>query len=420
MPRERGGREWKVGLLVLIAIALFVFGVFLIGEQSNLFSSKNEYVIYFRTVSGLNEGNPVQLNGVEVGTVSSVVLPTDAESQQIRVEIEVERRYAERVREDSQARIKTLGLLGDKFVELTSGSPDKEPIPPGGVISAAAPTDVDRLIASGEDVMDNVVRISADLRDILSRMEQGEGLLGELTTESETGRRMTDSVIETMESIQRVVENVEQGDGTLSRLINDPELANRITGSVEHLEGVLDQAENGDGLLPSLLKDPATKEEFDTTLAQLRQVSENLNGLSTELREGDGLLPRLMGDEEYADEITGEIQRVLERIDNLVTKLDEGEGTAGKLINDPSVYEAVQDVIIGVEESRLLRWLIRNRQKKGIETRYEEEGGPDPGSLKDEDLDRDLEDALRGQEEEPPAAPGEGGNDLGNEGRNRR
>jgi hypothetical protein len=55
-----------------------------------------------------------------------------------------------------------------------------------------------------------------------------------------------------------------------------------------------------------------------------------------------------MGDEEYADEITGEIQRVLERIDNLVTKLDEGEGTAGKLINDPSVYEAVQDVIIGV------------------------------------------------------------------------
>jgi hypothetical protein len=104
------------------------------------------------------------------------------------------------------------------------------------------------------------------------------------------------------------------------------------------------------------------------------------------------------------------------------TKLDEGEGTAGKLINDPSVYEAVQDVIIGVEESRLLRWLIRNRQKKGIETRYEEEGGPDPGSLKEESLDpdgdRELEDALRGQE--PPAAPGEGGNDLGNEGRNRR
>jgi phospholipid/cholesterol/gamma-HCH transport system substrate-binding protein len=410
MPREResAAREWKVGLLLVVALCLFGLGIFLIGEKSNLFSTKNQYVIYFRTVSGLNEGNPVQLNGVEVGTVSSVVLPTDADSEQIRVEIEVERRYAERVREDSEARIKTLGLLGDKYVELTTGSASEEPIPPGGVIPAAAPTDVDRLIASGEDVMDNVVKISADLRDILARMEEGEGLLGELTTESETGRRMTDAVIETMESIQRVMEEVENGDGTLSRLINDPELADRIGGSVDHLEGVLDKAENGDGLLPALLNDPATREQFDVTLAQLRDVSETLNAFSHDLQEGNGLLPRLMGDEEYADEVTGEIQRVLERIDNLVTKLDEGEGTAGQLINDPSVYQAVQDIIVGIDESRLLRWLIRNRQKKGIEERYEDEGGPDPDRLESEDLDRELDDTLRSEEPPPPATGGEG------------
>lgn len=419
MPRDRakGAREWKVGLLLIAAVVLFGFGVFLIGEQSNLFRSKNDYIIYFRTVGGLNEGNPVQLNGVEVGTVSSVVLPTDAESQQIRVEIEVEERYAQRVREDSAARIKTLGLLGDKYVELTSGSPEMEPIPPGGVIPAAAPTDVDRLIASGEDVMDNVVQISADLRDILSRMEQGEGLLGELTTESETGRRMSDAVIETMESIQRVATQIEQGDGTLARLINDPQLADRIAGSVDHLEAVLDKAENGDGLLPALLDDPSTREEFDVTMAQLREVSENLSAFSRELQEGNGLLPRLMGDEEYADEVTGEIQRVLERIDNLVSKLDEGEGTAGKLINDPSVYQAVQDIVVGIDESRLLRWLIRNRQQKGIEQRYEEEGGPDPDTLPElpedepdgEALDRELEEAL-GASEPPPVTEDEGRN----------
>lgn len=403
LERGTGGREWKVGLLLLVAVVLFAFGVFLIGEESNLFSSKNEYIIYFRTVGGLNEGNPVQLNGVEVGTVSSVVLPTDAESEQIRVEIEVERRYAQRVREDSEARIKTLGLLGDKYVELTTGSPETEPIPPGGVIPAAAPTDVDRLIASGEDVMDNVVRISADLRDILSRMEQGEGLLGELTTESETGRRMTDAVIDTMESIERVAQQVETGDGTLARLINDPTLADRMTGAVTHLEAVLDEVKNGDGLLPALLGDPATRTEFDTTLAQLREVSENLNAFSRELEQGEGLLPKLIGDEAYAEEVTGEIQRVLERIDNLVTKLDEGEGTAGQLINDPSVYEAVQDIIVGIDESRLLRWLIRNRQKKGIERRYEEEGGPAPETLEDERLERELEDALRVEEPPPPA-----------------
>ena len=43
------------------------------------------------------------------------------------------------------------------------------------------------------------------------------------------------------------------------------------------------------------------------------------------------------------------------------------------LIDDPSVYEAINDVIVGVDESRLLRWLVRNRQKTGIKNRYREE-----------------------------------------------
>lgn len=387
MPRSEAGRAWKVGLLLLIALTLLGLGIFLIGEESNLFVRKNTYDIYFPTVGGLNSGNPVQLDGVEVGTVRRVVLPPDATSTRIKVTVEVDERYAQRIREDSLARIKTLGLLGDKYVEITTGSTDAETIPPGGVIPAAPPTNVDRLIASGEDVMDNVVQISADLRDILRRMEQGEGLLGELTTESETGRRMTDAVIETMESVQRVAEDVETGDGPLSRLIHDRELADRVETSLGRLDQVLADLQEGDGLLPGLLHDPATREEYDTTLAELRAVAENLEGFSRELREGDGLLPRLVEDEELGDEVVRELREVLDRIHSLTVKLDEGEGTAGKLINDPSVYQAVQDVIVGVEESRLLSWLIRNRQKKGIETRYEEarEGMEEEGGEAAED-----------------------------------
>lgn len=412
MPRSGAGegREWRVGLLVVAALGLLGFGVFLIGEQGNLFTHKNEYVIYFPTVGGLNEGNPVQLNGVEVGTVRSVVLPTDAASQQIKVSIEVNRRYADRIREDSMARIKTLGLLGDKFVEVTSGSPDEAPIPPGGVIPAAPPTNVDKLIASGEDVMDNVVQISADLRDILGRMEEGKGLLGELTTESETGERVTDAVIDTMESVQRVAEEIEEGNGPLSRLIHDQELADSMSGSVARLEGILDKAENGDGLLPALLNDPATRQRFDDTLTSLRSTAGAFEELSRKIQEGDGLLPRLIEDKELGDQVETELRDVLGRIDNLTRKLDEGEGTAGRLINDPSVYEAVQDVIVGVNESRLLRWLIRNRQKKGIEKRYEDaresmDDGADEGD--------DGDDPGEGDRAEAPPEPGSGSGPAG-------
>ncbi len=372
MPRKGRGREWKVGLVVLAAIAVLAVAVLLIGEESNLFRRKNHYLIYFSAVGGLNEGNPVQLDGVNVGRVRSIVLPTEATSSQIEVEIEVDRRYEARIRQDSMARIKTLGLLGDKFVDLTAGSPGAEPIPPGGVIPAAPPTSVDKLIGSGEDVMDNVVQISADLRDILRRMERGQGLLGELTSKSETGQRVTDSILQTMESIQRVADQVENGSGPLPRLIHDKELADRMSASVDRLNSILGEVQDGDGLLPSLLHDSKTREQFDATLAQLRGVSENLQGFSKELRDGKGLMPRLVHDKELGDEVTRELQELLKRINDVSRKLDEGDGTAAKLINDPSVYNAINDVIVGVNESRILRWLIRNRQQKGIEKRYED------------------------------------------------
>lgn len=374
MPRRPGdgARLVKVGLLVVVALVLGALGILLIGEESNLFSDKNEYVIFFPTVSGLNEGNPVQLSGVVVGTVSQVTLPTDPAVDQIRIEIEVDERYAQRIREDSKARIKTLGLLGDKYVDLVAGSERAALIEPGGVIPTAPATNVDEILSSGEDVMDNVVQISSSLKTILLRMEQGEGLLGELTTDSETGQRVTDSVIETMESVQRVVAQVETGDGLLPRLIRDEELALRVESTVAELEGLVQDVRTGDGLLPALLSDAEAKQRFDQILLDLESTSGELSGFASDLRQGDGLLPRLLQDEQLADEVVGELERIMDRVDHLTVQVTEGDGTLARLIEDPSIYEAVQDIIVGVNESRILRWLIRNRQEKGIESRYEE------------------------------------------------
>jgi hypothetical protein len=68
-----------------------------------------------------------------------------------------------------------------------------------------------------------------------------------------------------------------------------------------------------------------------------------------------------------------------------VAKVNRGEGTAGKLISDPSVYESVNDILIGINESKLLRWLIRNRQQSGIQKRYDTESKP-PGAVPPPDV----------------------------------
>ena len=71
--------------------------------------------------------------------------------------------------------------------------------------------------------------------------------------------------------------------------------------------------------------------------------------------------------------MTEELRGLLERLNATVAKITEGDGTVARLIEDPQVYEALNDVIVGIDESKLLRWLIRNRQKAGIRKRYDEE-----------------------------------------------
>ncbi len=420
-PRSR---EVKVGLVILGAMVVLAFGVFLIGDKNNLFSRKNEYYILFSSANGVKEGSPVQLDGVDVGTVQKVVLSQNPRLQQIEVWIDVDRKYAERIRggpqmpasgglkPPSQARIKTLGLLGDKYIDLSSGAPEYPVIPSGGQIPAAQPTNVDALLASGEDVMDNVVEISASLSTILARMERGEGLLGQLTTNSESGRQLKESLLGTAASMQRIATKIETGEGPLPRLLNDRKMADRLASSLDRFESLLTQAQSGPGLLPGLLNDPASKQKFDETLATLNQMSKDLQGFTADLETSDALLPKLVNDEEYGREITGKVNQIVDRLNEISVKLSRGDGTAAKLINDPQIYDAVNDVIIGINESRLLRWLIRNRQKKGIEKRYDdtkkslEEQGITPPPLDSGPQSPDAPEEPPSDEPTPTGPPG--------------
>jgi len=381
---SRNIRAFRVGLVILVAVAVLAAGIFLIGDKNNLFSTKNEYFVDFNSVSGLKPGSPIELNGVEVGTIKAVELPQNPWKRQIRIRLEIDSRYANRIRgplDPSQkvegqlgsvARIKTLGLLGDKFIEINSGSPGYPVIPSEGEIPAAQPTNVDALIASGEDVMDNVVQISSSLNKILSRMERGEGLLGELTSDSESGRRLKESLIGTSETLQRVANKIDQGQGPLPRLLNDKAMADQLAQSMDRLQALLTKAESGDGLLPALLNDPNGRVQLNETLASLRKVAQDLQAFTADLEKSDALLPRLVKDEEYGREVAEQVRQTVENLNTVSRKLSSGNGTAAKLINDPQIYDAVNDIIVGINESRMLRWLIRNRQKKGIEKRYDE------------------------------------------------
>ena len=100
MPHDRW-REVQVDTLLLAALTALAVSIFFLSHKSNVFVSKNKYFVRFKTVSSLKPGNPVQLNGVDVGKVKWVILPREVDRSAIQVWIVIDWRYAERVREDS-------------------------------------------------------------------------------------------------------------------------------------------------------------------------------------------------------------------------------------------------------------------------------------------------------------------------------
>ena len=392
----------KVGLLVLGALGLLMAGILLIGEQNNLFRPMNRYSVRFADVDGLQAGNPVQLNGVAVGRVTSIVLPESPDETHLTVWIDVDRRFGQRVRKDSHARIQTLGLLGDKYIELTSGTGNAVLVPSGGEIATAPATDVDRLINSGEDAVQNIVAISSSLARILDRIERGDSILGELMAPlpEESGRvSMPERIHGTLDRVDRLLDGVENGGGPLGRLLFDEQAGDRLVASIGRFESLLQSVQEGDGLLPALLYDDELEQEARGLLAELRGAGVDVRELIASIENAEGLLPRLIEDKGFADRTTERVEKVLERLDDLSLDLTEGEGTVPRLIRDPEVYEALNDVIVGVHESRLLRWLIRNRQKAGIEKRYRETRS-----------EAEIEEEVKGESPDPDAEAG-GGND---------
>jgi len=358
--------------LLLVALALGMAAIFTVGERRNLFSAKNDYFIRFDSVSGLQPGSNVQLDGVGVGSIAAIDLSEDVRQNQIEIRIRVEERFAARIRDDSMARIRTLGLLGDKYIEISSGTSQFPEIPEGGAIGTAPVADVDRLRASGEDLVNNVTRITEQLTTILGRMERGEGILGELTRDVEPNRKVTTEFIATLDSIRGMFDEFRNGAGPLPRMLGDRTLGDKLESTVTRLDSLLGQAESGGGALSMLLTDGEQKARLERSLASIERTTANLESASASLREERALLPKLLGDEAYGEKLSGELQSLLENLNRVAGKIDHGTGSAAQIINDPQLYQAMKDIVVGIDESAILRRLIRNRQKKGIEVRLEQ------------------------------------------------
>ena len=288
----------KVGLfaaLVLAALGALILKI----EDLNLFTPAGVRVdAIFDSVAGLDDKAAVRIAGVRVGRVDGVGLEGAKAKITLLLEVPV------RLTEGARARIASVGLLGDKYVELVLGPADATPLPPGSALVGETPVSLDQAIAQisevGENIREitgaiagkegagenqitrllaNLEAITRDVRDLIAaNRDEVDATIINLRSTSETLARELPRLAQRMEEVLREVKDVvSENRGELAAsMTNVREITEALKPAIADLRTISGRLANGEGTIGKLLTSTETHDRLVSTLGSIETGVEGL------------------------------------------------------------------------------------------------------------------------------------------------
>lgn len=164
--------ELKVGIFVFIGLVILVTFVLLIGDFKTWTSGYNVNFT-FNFVNGVKVGAPIRFSGVDAGEVKDIEFVFVPQENKMKVKIIGWVREEAKIPVDSTVWVNTLGLLGEKYIEVMPGEDRKNYLSAGGNLIGNDP------IAMHE-VAQLVKNITDDLDESIVKIKNQEGTIGKL------------------------------------------------------------------------------------------------------------------------------------------------------------------------------------------------------------------------------------------------
>ena len=311
--------QLRVGLVILLAVAVLGVAVYKLGESANLFSKRYELIAYLPDANGLRVGGSVMVAGQLAGTVEKIdFLAVDADTtRNLKLTLKIDETVRDQIRRDSKGKLRTLGLLGDKVFDITPGTPKARPLAAGDTVTVASSLDYEAVLAQASLAVTDMVSLTKDLRTITGGIVRGEGTVGQLVT----NRALYDQLNSTLTRANSMLATFQNPNGTVGRMLNDPALYNRLVGVISSTDSLVVSLSSGKGTAGLLLR--------DSTLYR------NLVGIT---KGADSLMKSIAG----------------------------GQGTAGKLLTDQTLYDQLNKLVTDL--SAVLADVRKDpsRYKKGV------------------------------------------------------
>jgi phospholipid/cholesterol/gamma-HCH transport system substrate-binding protein len=325
--------EVKVGILILTAIGLLAAFVIIMGGVN--FQPTYPIYVEFDNPGGLQAGAPVKIAGVKVGKISEIQFRgaeaegTARRQPLVRMKVMIEKRYQKSVLENSLFYVTTQGVLGEQFLAIEPGSPDRPALPDGAIVRGIDPPRLDMLLSESYELLHTSVQA---LRE--NRKEFGEAFDGLRKTLKGTG----DLMDKNGGKLDRIITNVEtmsdDGVGMVkearSKYVNNPQI-DRILANTDSVTG-------------SLAKDtPVLLADAKVTMANAKRISTTLGG-----EEEQAKMKQAIND---VVEVTARVKKITADAETIVGQIKRGKGTAGALMMDEQLYDDLQEMVRDVKHN---------------------------------------------------------------------
>lgn len=379
MPRSKKSvslSQLRVGIFVLVAIAILIFLVLNASGDINPFSKKLHLRARFVDANGLRDGSEVRLAGVRVGKVERITLlpPSDVPNAprveaMMTIDATVDGRPAnERIRSDSTAQQASPSLLGNEMlINITPGTAVGQPVQENAILPSSSSNTVNDFATSGTDLAQRLSKLSDEISGIVHDVKDGKGTVGRLFSDEALYNNLNATIRET----EDVMRQVRSGNGSAGKFLNDPALYNNANDIAVQLKTIADDLRAGRGTAGKLLTNDELYNRINRTADRLDRSVDQINSLIAEVNAGHGTLGKLIKDEQIYNDARAAIARfntTAERIDNLVAAAQRGEGTVGKLLTDDTLYTNVNQLS---SEGVKMIYDFRQNPKKYLTIKFE-------------------------------------------------
>ncbi len=281
----------KVGLLTLAALASVVVMSLKITSNKSGFGDYVEYKTIIKDASGIFEKSSIKVAGINAGRIKAIEL-NGADGAMVTFEM----LEGVKLTKNSKLKIKSVGFLGDKYLDIILGDQNADRLPPGSMVEASGGDGFEELSKDAGEVLKEVKEIAKTIKESL-RDEQGRNVVKEIITNindiSASLKRMTtgneDKINQIMDDVKAISEQLafetdrSQKDSLMGDLSKIGPILDKTDKAVTDLQVIMADLKDGKGTVGKLLRDDAVVDQVSQTLSSVNRLVNRINNIEADI-----------------------------------------------------------------------------------------------------------------------------------------